>query len=131
MGETVDQDVDPPTDQAVTREQTERLIAATERLADTNSWRKISQGVLVCVVAAVAALSVTNYLLYRQVQSTASCRANFAAARADALDDLVRTIPVGRPTTAEQARAATEFAIKQQAYLKVSDQYTDAVRHNC
>lgn len=123
----------------VTRGQMERLteltaqaIQTTERLADTNSWRKLSQVVLVAVVAAVTVLSVTNYLLYRQVQNTASCRTSFATARADALDDWIRTFPTTPPTTAAGVEQLRELsAVKQAAYLKVSNQYLDAVKNHC
>lgn len=131
--------IDPDDERPITRGQAERLIGATQdavastnRLADTNSWRRFSQIVLVCVVAAVAVLSVTNYLLYRQVQNTASCRTSFATARADALDDWIRSFPTTPPkTAAEQEQVRALSAAKQAAYLKVSNQYINAVKDHC
>jgi hypothetical protein len=122
-----DNDVRP-----VTRGQTERLIAATERLADSNTWRKAARVLLALGMVGLLALGVSNFLLYQQVKAQASCRSVFAAARANALDDWIRALPSTTPKTPAELKQIQQVSqAKRLAYLKVSDQYLDAVRHSC
>lgn len=119
-------------DLPATRDQVAELIEVVRHLAETNTWRKVGWAVLWAVVGLFVVISVTNVMLYRQVKTSASCRASFAAARADALDDWIRALPANTPKTpADLAKAEEISQIKRLAHLKVSDQYTNAVQNHC
>lgn len=119
-------------DLPATRDQVTELIAAVNHLAETNTWRKVARVALGIGIVALLILSLSNVALYRQVKNTATCRTSFATARADALDDWIRALPAETPSTKAELDRATQISqIKRLAYLKVSDQYTDAVQHNC
>jgi len=121
----------------ITRSQAERLIAATERLADTNTWRKVARVVVYIVVAVTLILSGASGALYLRVSSDASCVRQWAVATSvrsvvltdgrrdldDATNALILTaIPDPNTTRAQQV---ARFNTVAQTYRAASAKYQE------